>query len=47
MDPRTFCVDSEKVLERIRPHTTAILATIIYGIPCEVDRSECIAKCTV
>lgn len=41
---KTFCLDPDKVEALITSKTTAILATHVYGIPCEVDRIEKIAQ---
>jgi dTDP-4-amino-4,6-dideoxygalactose transaminase len=40
---KTFCLDPEKIEALISPNTTAILATHVYGIPCDVERIEQIA----
>ncbi|HLX53325.1 MAG TPA: DegT/DnrJ/EryC1/StrS family aminotransferase [Aquella sp.] len=39
-----FCIDARKVEKAITPRTQAILATHVYGYPCEVDLLERIAK---
>lgn len=39
----TFCIDSSKIEALITPRTTAILATHVYGIPCDVEQIEKIA----
>lgn len=44
IDPTTFCIDASKIEEAITPETQAILATHVYGIPCDVERIEAIAK---
>lgn len=41
--PDTFCIDADKIEAFITPKTTAILATHVYGIPCEVEKIEKIA----
>jgi len=40
----TFCIDPDKIEDLITPDTTAILATHVYGIPCDVEKIEQIAK---
>ncbi len=35
--PETLNIDPEKIEEFITPHTTAILATHVYGNPCDVE----------
>lgn len=37
IDPLTWTIDPEKIEKAITPQTTAILATHVYGIPCDVD----------
>ncbi|RFU64739.1 DegT/DnrJ/EryC1/StrS family aminotransferase [Peribacillus glennii] len=44
IDPRTLCIDPDKIEEAITDKTEAILATHVYGIPCDVTRIEKIAK---
>jgi dTDP-4-amino-4,6-dideoxygalactose transaminase len=38
-----FCIDADKIETAITEKTEAILATHVYGIPCEVDQIESIA----
>lgn len=38
IDPTDFCIDVNKMEEAITDRTTAILATHVYGIPCNVNR---------
>lgn len=40
---KTFCIDADKLEALITPKTTAILATHVYGIPCDVEAIEKIA----
>lgn len=40
----TLCIDPEKIEAAITPQTSAILATHVYGIPCDVEAIEEIAK---
>ena len=44
IDPNTLCIDANKIEAAITPDTQAILATHVYGIPCDVDKIESIAK---
>ena len=39
----TFCIDETKIEQAITEDTEAILATHVYGYPCEVDKIEAIA----
>lgn len=40
----TLCIDPELIEAAITPDTTAILATHVYGIPCDVEAIDLIAK---
>ncbi len=42
--PATFCIDPARIEERITPRTAAILATHVYGLPCDVQAIERIAQ---
>lgn len=44
IDPLTFCIDATKIEAAITPNTQAILATHVYGIPCDVEAIEAIAQ---
>ncbi len=46
VDIRTddFCIDTDKIEAKITPKTEAILATHVYGFPCDVSIIEKIAK---
>lgn len=44
IDPKTFCIDASKIEAAITKNTQAILATHVYGLPCDVDAIEAIAK---
>ncbi|MEO6731346.1 MAG: DegT/DnrJ/EryC1/StrS family aminotransferase [Ferruginibacter sp.] len=44
IDPRTLCIDASKIEAAITPDTEAILATHVYGIPCDVEKIEEIGK---
>ncbi len=39
----TLCIDADKIESRITENTEAILATHVYGLPCEVDKIERLA----
>jgi len=43
IDPNTCCIDPACIEELIDKDTTAILATHVYGIPCDVEAIEAIA----
>lgn len=42
--PTTFCIDEEKIEAAITEKTQAILATHVYGLPCNVERIGVIAE---
>lgn len=44
IDPKTFCIDSDQIEKLITSRTSAILATHVYGIPCDVEKIEKIAR---
>jgi len=44
IDPKTCCIDPALIEAAITPDTTAILATHVYGIPCDVEAIDKIAK---
>lgn len=43
-DSETFCIDAEKIEEKITNKTKAIIAVHIYGHPCNMDKINEIAK---
>jgi dTDP-4-amino-4,6-dideoxygalactose transaminase len=43
IDPNTYCIDVNNIEQAITPNTSAILATHIYGNPCDVVEIERIA----
>jgi perosamine synthetase len=43
-DPETFLLNPDKLEEKITPNTRAILPVHIYGLPCDMDRINAIAK---
>lgn len=44
IDPSSLNIDPSKIEAAITPKTSAILATHVYGIPCDIDAIEAIAK---
>ena len=38
-----FCINADLIEEKITPQTTGILATHVYGLPCNVEKIEAIA----
>jgi dTDP-4-amino-4,6-dideoxygalactose transaminase len=44
IDPVNFCIDPKKIEGAITENTQAILATHVYGLPCDVEAIESIAK---
>lgn len=44
IDPKSFNMDPDKIESAITPLTTAILPVHVYGVPCDVERIEKIAK---
>ena len=44
IDPDNFCIDPGKIEEKITKKTKAILAVHVFGIPCDVEKIEEIAK---
>ncbi|MEX0686715.1 MAG: DegT/DnrJ/EryC1/StrS family aminotransferase [Balneolales bacterium] len=44
IDPDTWCINPELIEDSITPETSAILATHVYGNPCNVKRIEEIAS---
>lgn len=42
--PKTLCIDADKIEKAITENTQAILATHVYGNPCDVEKIEKIAK---
>ncbi len=44
IDPESFTINPKLIEEAITPRTSAILSTHVYGIPCDVERIETIAK---
>ncbi|MDO6439157.1 DegT/DnrJ/EryC1/StrS family aminotransferase [Cyclobacterium sp. 1_MG-2023] len=44
IDPKTLNIDANKVEAAINPNTSAIMATHVFGNPCEIDELNRIAK---
>lgn len=44
IESQTFCIDANKIEAAITKNTQAILATHVYGFPCDVIKIEQIAK---
>ena len=44
IDKKTFCINASLIEAAITPDTQAILATHVYGLPCDVEAIEIIAK---
>ena len=44
IDPNSFNIDPEKIEASITSQTSAILATHVYGNPCDIDAIDVIAK---
>lgn len=43
IDPKTFCIDANKIEAAITEKTQAILATHVYGYPCDIKKIQVIA----
>jgi len=43
IDPENFCIDASKIEAAITKNTQAILATHVYGLPCNIELIEKIA----
>lgn len=43
IDPQTFCINSDLIAAAITERTSAILATHVYGFPCDVTKIQQIA----
>jgi dTDP-4-amino-4,6-dideoxygalactose transaminase len=44
INKQTFCIDADLIEEKITEKTTAILATHVYGYPCEIEKIQEIAE---
>ena len=43
IEDKTFCIDSERIEECITERTSAILATHVYGFPCNFEKIRSVA----
>ena len=43
-DPKTFCIDANKIEEKITGKTKAIIPVHIYGQPCDMDKIQELAQ---
>lgn len=44
IDSKTFNIDTNKIVDKITPNTSAIVATQVFGNPCEVEEIQRIAE---
>ena len=44
IDKDTYCINADKIENSINKNTTVILATHVFGNPCDVDKIDVIAK---
>ncbi len=44
IEPTTFCIDANKIEASITEQTQAILATHVYGFPCNIEKIQSIAS---
>lgn len=44
IEPDYWCIDASKIEQAITPQTSAILATHVFGNPCNIEKIEAIAK---
>ena len=44
INAKNFCIDAYKIEEKITTNTQAILATHVFGHPCDIDKIDGIAK---
>lgn len=44
VEPGGFNIDAARIEEKITPRTSAIMATHVYGLPCDVQAIEAIAR---
>jgi dTDP-4-amino-4,6-dideoxygalactose transaminase len=44
IDRKTFCIDAGKIEASITPNTQAILATHVYGLPCDTEKIHALAS---
>lgn len=44
IEPQTYCIDPDKIEAAITEKTSAIMATHVFGYPCQVEKIEALAK---
>jgi dTDP-4-amino-4,6-dideoxygalactose transaminase len=44
IDKKTFCIDADKIEALVTSSTQAILATHVYGLPCNIEKIQAIAS---
>jgi len=44
IDEQSLCIDADLIEEKINDHTSAILATHVYGLPCAVEKIDALAQ---
>ena len=44
IDPETFCIDPNCIEDNLTPKTSAVLGVHVYGMPCNVNAIESLAK---
>jgi dTDP-4-amino-4,6-dideoxygalactose transaminase len=44
INQETFCIDADLIEAKVTERTSAILATHVYGYPCDIEKIEAIAK---
>lgn len=44
IDPETLCIDPASIEDRLSPQTTAILGVHVYGMPCDVQAIDTLAR---
>jgi len=44
IEPETFNIDADKIEAAITKYTQAILATHVYGLPCDIEKIQAIAQ---
>lgn len=44
IDPDTLCIDAGRAADAVTSTTSAVMATHVYGIPCDVERLEAVSR---
>jgi dTDP-4-amino-4,6-dideoxygalactose transaminase len=44
IEDQTYCIDADKIEAAITPETTAIIATHVFGFPCNIEKIRAIAE---